>query len=172
MCSSYNLAGIKKKGLTHCTSSSGMSKMPGKSVLLPLPSLIFLLFFVPFHQGCYTSRIPEQDEIKYNIVGEWEITMIEAEMFVSKRVCTFVGTIKKGDAVPAEGVSGTYKVGGQFGVAVEFFFWTYYPDGQKVFEFYRGNFISDDYMEGTGTYKGENELYGTPIAWGANRITE
>jgi hypothetical protein len=125
-----------------------------------------------FHQGCTESRLPEQAEIKYDIQGEWDILMIEMDRYKFKRICTFIGTKKRGTVVPTEGESGTYNAGGEHGIAVEFFFWTYYPDGQKVFEYYLGEFIDENYMEGTGRYKGEEEPYPyrTPFAWGAHRI--
>lgn len=132
--------------------------------------LFSLLLVGLFHQGCTGSRIPEQAEIKYDIQGDWEISAIKSTTYRVNRICTFIGTKKKGTVVPTEGESGTYKAGGEHGTAVEFFFWTYDDDDMKVFENYRGNFINENYLEGTGLFKREEDVYGGGIAWGAHRI--
>ena len=122
--------------------------------------------------GCHVSRIPEQAEIKYDIQGDWEITSIIYTRIKVQRVFTFIGAKKKGTIMPPEGISGPYKVGGEKGTAVEFFFWSYDENGAKVYEYYRGNFIDNNYMEGTGTYTEDQQHFGGGIAWGAHRVID
>lgn len=139
-----------------------------KRILVWICCSLFLVLL--FQAGCNVQRIPEQADIKYDIQGEWEVYRIEAGMFKVMRNCVFIGTIKTGTTQPSGGDPGVYKVGGEHGVQLEFWFWTYDDKGIKVFESYHGEFRSENHMEGTGKYKGEEDPFGTMVAWGANKL--
>ena len=138
--------------------------------------LITTVSVILFHSGCKTNRTPEQSEIIYDIRGDWLInriySSITGETTTSNIICTFTGSKKNGTAVPESGETGTYNVGGDSGVEVEFFF-SYYENGVKISEGYRGRFINEHHMEGTGTKKTEDEQAPFPFqedfAWGAER---
>ncbi len=163
-----------KKGYKRKLLALGKRGRPAVKIWFPKYFIPVLLLFFVFlsHPGCKVPRIPEQAEIKYDIQGQWEITSIVAGKTKLKRVCIFVGTKKSGTVEPVDGESGTYNVGGEFGTAVEFFFLTYDTDGQKVYESYRGNFIDDTYMDGTGAYTRQDQRYGNSLAWGAYRVIQ
>lgn len=105
-----------------------------------------LLFF----PGCAgTGSIPEDAEIKYDIQGQWALNRV-FKNYSLKINTTFTGDKKNGTMVPESGISGIYHVGGEDGVQVEFYF-SYYEEGNRVFENFRGEFINADSMTGTGS---------------------
>jgi len=125
-----------------------------------------------FFSGCAgAGSIPKPPEIKYDIRGQWTLTRILEQGSNSlKIVGTFTGDKERGTVVPESGISGTYNVGGDDGVQVEFHF-SYYDNGIKVFENFLGKFINEDYMMGSGTkVEYDNELpFRRNLAWGATR---
>jgi hypothetical protein len=139
---------------------------------LSLLMLIVVVGSVSFFPGCAgTGEIPEPAEIKYDIQGTWTITRIFREGAYSLVIIgTFTGDKKHGTMVPESGISGPYNVGGDDGVQVEFYF-SYYENGNKIFEHYRGRFINEDYMSGTGTKSEDIDGHSVnwEFAWGATR---
>ncbi|HLP45360.1 MAG TPA: hypothetical protein VK469_05415 [Candidatus Kapabacteria bacterium] len=121
-----------------------------------LTLLILMLILVVgssvFFSGCAgTGSIPEPAEIKYDIRGQWTLNRIFSQGAYSLKILgTFSGDKKEGNIVPESGISGIYRVGGNEGVQVEFYF-SYYENGNKIFEQYHGHFVDEDNMIGTGT---------------------
>jgi hypothetical protein len=123
--------------------------------------VIFITGILLWQFGCKGNRIPPTGEIIYDIRGEWTINRVFGGVRSSKILCTFSGTKTNGTVTPESGRAGTYKVGGETGIQVEFFFYSheYQPDEEETYEHYRGKFIDENYMEGTGSF----------FAWGAVR---
>lgn len=126
-----------------------------------------------FFAGCAgTGSIPEDPEIKYDIQGQWTISRVfgEGSSYSLEIVGTFTGDKKNGTMVPESGISGIYHVGGEDGVQVEFHF-SYYENGNRVFENFQGKFINEDYMKGSGTIvEYINDIPNHRVlAWGATR---
>jgi hypothetical protein len=120
--------------------------------------------------GCAgAGSIPEPAEIKYDIRGQWTIKRIFDRNTLTI-VATFTGDKNNGAMVPDSDISGIYHVGGNGGIQVEFYF-SYYENGNQVFENFQGTFTNEDLMTGTGS---KQEYFdGLPFhvefAWGATR---
>jgi len=83
--------------------------------------------------GCNVNRIPPTGEIIYDIRGEWTINRVFGDTYSTRIVCTFTGTETKGTVTPESGRPGTYDVGGETGIQVQFFLFTN-EYGEEVFE--------------------------------------
>jgi hypothetical protein len=118
--------------------------------------IILIIGLLVFLQSCKLNRIPETGEIIYDIRGEWTINFF----YSMKSHCTFTGTMSEGIVTPVGGDPGTYKVGGETGVQVEFFFYTN-KDDKSSYMYCVGRFHDDNYMEGAGS-----------ISWGAVRESD
>ena len=92
-------------------------------------------------------------EIIFDIRGEWAINFF----YNRKYRCTFTGTKTEGVVTPVDGAPGTYKVGGETGIQVEFFFYTH-KDVKASYIYCVGRFHDENYMEGAGS-----------TSWGAVR---
>ncbi len=114
-------------------------------------SIIIMVFIIGpllFQNGCGVSRIPPTGEIIYDIRGEWTINMLIGSN-TQKFVCKFTGTKTEGVVTPEGGDPGTYKVGGETGIQVEYFFFSS-KDDLESYRYCLGRFIDEDYMEGAG----------------------
>lgn len=123
-----------------------------------------------FSPGCAgIGSIPEDAEIKYDIQGQWTINRI-FDRYTLTISATFTGDKKNGTMVPESGNSGPYNVGGEDGVQVEYYF-SYYENGCKITEQYRGRFTNEKFMNGTGIWSEYIDgHYGKrEFAWGATR---
>lgn len=143
--------------------------MKEKLTLLIL-MLILVLVSSAFFSGCAgTGSIPEPAEIKYDIRGQWTINRV-FEYYSLKISGTFTGDKKEGNIVPESGISGIYRVGGNGGVQVEFYY-SYYENGNKIFEQYHGHFVDEDNMIGTGKKSGYIDGHPSKqeFAWSAIR---
>lgn len=102
-----------------------------------------------FHTGCGVKRIPPTGEIIYDIRGVWNVN-IGVGGHQDKAVCTFTGAKKEGTVTPETGAAGTYKVGGETGMKVEFYFFLRENDINS-YKYCLGHFVDGNYMEGVGT---------------------
>lgn len=115
--------------------------------------ITLIIGLLVFHVGCKLNRIPPTGEIIYDIRGEWTINFY----YGIKSHCVFTGTKTEGVVTPAVGNSGTYKVGGETGIQVDFYFYTDKNDKTSYINCL-GRFHDANYMEGAGS-----------MSWGAVR---
>ncbi len=113
-----------------------------RHVFFILPFLVFILC----QSGCKKNSLFD-NEILYDIRGEWTIINYYSGGFTGTVKCTFSGNFDSGTVTSEFGESGTYSVGKAHGYPVEFYFlggegdWTYY-------ESHVGEFIDANYMKG------------------------
>jgi hypothetical protein len=133
-----------------------------KAILIITAFLGFL-----FITGCKMQRVPDQAEVKYSVQGEWRINR---EYFpnIKSIICVFTGNKESGTVMPEEGESGYYSVGGEHGDEIRFSF-SYYEDGVRVVEDFKGKFSTENNMSGTFTTKYGDILPLGELFWGANR---
>lgn len=115
--------------------------------------IILIIGLLVFLQSCKLNRIPPTGEIIYDIRGEWTFNFF----YNIKSRCTFTGTKTEGVVTPVDGDPGTYKVGGETGIQVEFYFYTDKNDKTSYIDCV-GRFHDENYMEGAGS-----------LSWGAVR---
>lgn len=120
--------------------------------------IILIISALLFQSRCMITNDVESDGIPYDIRGDWTINLA-VESFSWKFGCTFTGTKKEGTVIPEDGNPTTYHVGGAHGLEVSFTLWLPMEEGDDYYEFFRGAFVNENYMEGTGDF----------IAWGAVR---
>ena len=133
-----------------------------RTILTITASLGFL-----FITGCKMQRVPDQTEVKYSVQGSWTINR---DYFpnIKSIICVFTGTRESGTVMPEEGESGNYSAGGEHGDEIRFSF-SYYEDGVRIVEDYKGKFSSENNMNGTFTTKYGDNLPLGELFWGANR---
>lgn len=108
--------------------------------------ILTLLIFGLWQTGCKKGPLLD-DEIVYDIRGEWTITNYRTGGFTSTIKCTFSGSLESGSVTPESGEPGQYYVGREHRYPVEFHF-VVVEGIPSTYESFVGQFIDSNSMEG------------------------